>query len=169
VEVEESSSVVEVEESMLVEVDEELDELEELDGLVLEVEDVGGGGMIGVSPSARDKKAAIWPRLTKSSGQNRSLTGGLQPWVMPAVPSRSMASSKIELSSSTNRFPPPSSVSPRARVRNPATPCSGRRLTHCERWRAVPSWLTAPHPRRCKGREQAARREAKWRCAGFAS
>jgi hypothetical protein len=47
VEVEESSSVVEVEESMLVEVDEELDELEELDGLVLEVEDVGGGGMIG--------------------------------------------------------------------------------------------------------------------------
>jgi hypothetical protein len=52
VEVEESSSVVEVEESMLVEVDEELDELEELDGLVLEVEDVGGGGMIGVSPSA---------------------------------------------------------------------------------------------------------------------
>lgn len=105
---------------MLVEVDEELDELEELDGLVLEEEDVGGGEMIGVSPSARDKKAAIWPRLTKSSGQNRSLTGGLQPWVMPAVPSRSMASSKIELSSSTNRFPPPSSVSPRARVRNPA-------------------------------------------------
>ena len=104
---------------MLVEVDDGFDELEE-PGLVLEVEDVGGGGMIGVSPSARDKKAAIWPRLTKSSGQNRSLTGGLQPWVMPAVPSRSMASSKIELSSSTNRFPRHHQSVPGHGVRNPA-------------------------------------------------
>jgi hypothetical protein len=58
----EESSLVEVEESTVVDVDElELDdELDELDDeLVLDVDDVGGGGVIGVRPRARDRKAAI--------------------------------------------------------------------------------------------------------------
>ncbi len=48
----------------------------------------------GVYPSARFRNAAICPRVTLSSGQNLSLTGGLQPKVTFAVPSLSMAFSK---------------------------------------------------------------------------
>src|SRR3990170_1225338 len=33
--------------------------------------------------SARWRKAAICPRVTKPPGQNRSLSGGLQPFVIP--------------------------------------------------------------------------------------
>ena len=36
---------------------------------------------------ARCRKAANWPRVTNPSGQNRSLSGGLQPFVIPAVAS----------------------------------------------------------------------------------
>ena len=37
-----------------------------------------------VYPIARTRKAAIWPRVTGASGQNWSLSGGLQPLVIPA-------------------------------------------------------------------------------------
>ena len=61
-------------------------------------------------PSARCRKAAIWPLVTFDVGQKRSFTGGLQPLVTPAVASLSMSASKIESSSSTNRSPLPWSV-----------------------------------------------------------
>ncbi len=59
-------------------------------------------------PSARWRNAAIWPRVTTLLGQYWSLVGGFYPLVTPAVQSLSMSFSKIESSSSINRFPPPS-------------------------------------------------------------
>jgi hypothetical protein len=46
------------------------------------------------SPSARVRTAAIWPRVTGSSGQSRSLPGGLQPLVMPASANQPMSAAK---------------------------------------------------------------------------
>src|SRR5690606_23877359 len=69
---------------------------------VVEVLDVGGGGWIGVSPSARVRNEAIWPRVTRSSGQNRSFWGGLQPRVTSAAASAWISASKMEPSSSSN-------------------------------------------------------------------
>src|SRR5690606_34991315 len=51
---------------------------------------------------ARTRSATIWPRVTTSSGQNRSFVGGLQPRVTPAAASVSMSASKTEPSSSEN-------------------------------------------------------------------
>ncbi len=65
-----------------------------------------GGGTIGSSFSARDRKDAISSRRTYASGQKRSLVGGLQPLVTSAVPNRSMSSSKIDVSSSVKRLLP---------------------------------------------------------------
>ena len=44
------------------------------------------------------RNAGIWPRVTGSSGQYRSLSGGLQPLVMPATARRSMFAAKTESS-----------------------------------------------------------------------
>src|SRR5690606_3569764 len=46
---------------------------------------------------------AIWPRVTKSSGQNRVFEGGLQPRVIPAFASHSMSASNGLPSSSPKR------------------------------------------------------------------
>jgi len=105
---------LELEELELDELDEELEVddpstvLDVLDPPVVVV-DVGGG-TLGVSPRARPTKVAICPRVTASSGQNKSLTGGLHPIVTPATARRSMSPSKIEESSSENRSPEPGSV-----------------------------------------------------------
>ena len=48
------------------------------------------------------KNAAICPLVTGSSGQKRSLTGGLHPLVIPDAASRSMSASNTDVSSSTN-------------------------------------------------------------------
>lgn len=50
---------------------------------------------------ARRRNAAISPRVTGEFGQNRSLTWGLHPLVIPPVARRSIASSNIEASSTT--------------------------------------------------------------------
>ena len=50
-----------------------------------------GGGTIGVRPSARWRNAAIWPRVTSPSGQNRPFP---QPDVISAVASRLIAVAK---------------------------------------------------------------------------
>ena len=69
---------------------------------------VGAGGIreaeppVAVSPSARTRKAAIWPRVTSSRGQNRSLSGASQPLVMPFAAMASMAPSNVEPLSSMN-------------------------------------------------------------------
>src|SRR5690606_24203554 len=76
---------------------------------VVEVLDVGGGGWIGVSPSARVRNEAIWPRVTRSSGQKRSFWGGLQPRVTSAVRSRWMSPWKTELASSVKESRVPGS------------------------------------------------------------
>ena len=52
------------------------------------------------------RNAAIWPRVTLRSGQNRLLDGGLQPIVIPAVASFSMSASKIEPLSSVKSTEP---------------------------------------------------------------
>ena len=70
--------------------------------------------------SARLKNAAIWPLVTLSFGQNRSLSGGLQPRVIPAVPIRSISASKIDVSSSVNKSAPAPAVRPSALVRKAA-------------------------------------------------
>ena len=44
---------------------------------------------------ARARKPAAWARVTVSSGQKRSLAGGLHPKVMPAAASRLIAGSRI--------------------------------------------------------------------------
>src|SRR5690606_9766242 len=67
----------------------------------------------GGSPRARARKAAISPRVTGSSGQKRSLRGGLHPRVMSAARIASMSSSWTEPSSSTN-VPPEGAGRPRA-------------------------------------------------------
>src|SRR5690606_17594248 len=41
--------------------------------------------------NARRRNAAIWPRDTRSSGQNRSFFGGLQPFVIPAAANAAMS------------------------------------------------------------------------------
>ena len=51
----------------------------------------GGGGTMSANPSARWRNAAIWPRVTRPSGQNRPLP---HPDVMPAVASRLIAVAK---------------------------------------------------------------------------
>ncbi|HEX2154302.1 MAG TPA: hypothetical protein VHL52_10030 [Acidimicrobiia bacterium] len=64
------------------------------------VEVVGGG--VADRPRARTRKAAICPRVTGSSGQNRSLSGGLHPRVTPVAPSHSMSASNTDALSSPN-------------------------------------------------------------------
>src|SRR5690606_37275151 len=54
------------------------------------------------SESARFRNAAICPLVTGSSGQNWSLVGGLQPFVIPEAASFSMSPSKTFPSSSWN-------------------------------------------------------------------
>ncbi len=54
------------------------------------------------SSRARRRNAAIWPRVTASSGQNRSLVGGLHPRVTPVAANHSMSAWNTEASSSTN-------------------------------------------------------------------
>lgn len=58
----------------------------------------------GTHQKARWRNAAIWPRVTRSPGQNRVLAGGMQPLVTPAVPRRSMSRSNTEPSSSVNKL-----------------------------------------------------------------
>ena len=65
---------------------------------------------VAYPPKARCRNAAICPRVTSPSGQNRSFVGGLQPLVTPAVPRRSMSASNTEPSSSMNKSPAPLSV-----------------------------------------------------------
>ena len=45
---------------------------------------------------ARVRNAAISPRVIVRSGQNLELSGGLQPWVMPAAATWSIASSNVD-------------------------------------------------------------------------
>src|SRR5690606_40910931 len=52
--------------------------------------------------SARARNAAICPRVTLASGQNRVLAGGLQPRVMPAEAMQLMSFSKVWPLSSSN-------------------------------------------------------------------
>src|SRR5690606_35896757 len=54
------------------------------------------------SPRARTRKAAIWPRVTDSSGQKRSFFGGLHPRVTPTETSQAMSSAKTLSTESTN-------------------------------------------------------------------
>src|SRR5690606_25484311 len=56
----------------------------------------------GSSPKARYKKAAICPRVTGSSGQNRSLTGGLQPRLIPSWTIQAISFSKMFPDTSNN-------------------------------------------------------------------
>jgi hypothetical protein len=89
--------------------------------LVEDVDDPGGGGTIGVNPSALARKVAIWARVTGSSGQNRSFVGGLQPFVIPVAPNHSMSDSKIDPSSSVNDTGAPGVSTPTsARCKNAA-------------------------------------------------
>src|SRR5690606_30935446 len=73
----------------------------------------------GSSPKARYKKAATCPRVTGSSGQNRSLTGGLQPRVIPAEANAATSGSNKCPTVSLNDTSPGSS--PKARYRKAAT------------------------------------------------
>ena len=68
----------------------------------VDVELVGGGGTIGVSPNALVRKDAIWSRFTRSCGQNLVLpSAGLQPRVISAAASLLIEDSKmLPLSSS---------------------------------------------------------------------
>src|SRR5690606_28651136 len=68
-------------------------------------------------PSARCRKAAICPRVTKSLGQNRLFCGGLQPRVTPAAATRWLSPSTTDPLSSMTRLPPPSLECFRARTR----------------------------------------------------
>ena len=52
-------------------------------------------GLAG-SPKARVRNAAIAPRLTRSSGQKRLLTGGLHPFVIPTSAMELMSPSNVE-------------------------------------------------------------------------
>ena len=77
------------------------------------------GGVTAVSPSARVRNVAISPRVTDAPGQNRSLFGGLQPLVIPAVARAAMSATNGDSPTSTNWFASPAGRSS-ARVRNAA-------------------------------------------------
>ncbi len=73
----------------------------------------GGGGTMAGSPRARWRKAAIWPRVTRPSGQKRPLP---QPAVMPAVASRLMAVRNLWLDGTSLKRTPLVAVRWKARV-----------------------------------------------------
>src|SRR5690606_5015856 len=70
------------------------------------------------SPKARTRNAAICPRVTGSSGQNQSLAGGLQPFVIPASASAAMSDANTWPSVSANDIAP--FGRPKARTRTAA-------------------------------------------------
>ena len=74
--------------------------------------------LVAVRPRPRTRNAAIWPRVTGSDGQKRSLAGALQPLVMPAVASLSMSTANVPAVSTKSE--PPVAVRSRARTRKAA-------------------------------------------------
>jgi hypothetical protein len=91
----------------------------ELVVLVVELVVVGAGSPV-VRSRARARNEAIWSRVTRASGQYRVFSGGLQPFVTPAVPSRSISLSNTEPSSSANRFDPRPARNTKPRTRKAA-------------------------------------------------